>query len=120
MTMYAISKKLSGTAASEIRHARRQSGLAVSAITLWELAFLFERGRIRAYGTVEASVRLLLEHVAVKPITSEIAALATQFQDEFPRDPGDRLIGATPRAEGLTLITGDERTRKSPLIKTIW
>ena len=41
-----------------------------------------------------------LEGVTVKPLTAEIAALATQFPDDYPRDPADRLIGATARAEG--------------------
>jgi PIN domain nuclease of toxin-antitoxin system len=51
---------------------------------------------------------------------SEIAALAVQFPDDYPRDPADRLIGATARAEGLTLITRDENIRRSRLIKTVW
>ncbi|HTS37881.1 MAG TPA: type II toxin-antitoxin system VapC family toxin [Candidatus Solibacter sp.] len=114
------SKRLSRTAASEIRRARRQDGLAVSAITLWELASLFAKGRVRAFGTVEASVQLVLEGVAIRPITPEIAALATQFPDDYPRDPADRLIGATARVEGMTLITRDENIRRSPLIKTVW
>ena len=116
----ADSKRLSRTAASEIRRARHNEGLAVSAISLWELAFLFARGRIQAYGTVEASVRLLLEELSVRPITPEIAALAAQFPDDFSGDPADRLIGATARAEGLTLITRDESLRRSPLLKTVW
>jgi len=114
------SKELSRIAASTIRHARLQGGLAVSAITLWELAFLLTKGRIRAYGTVEASVRILLEGVAVRPITPEIAALAAQFPDDYSRDPSDRLIGGTARAEGLTLVTRDENMRRSPLLKTVW
>jgi PIN domain nuclease of toxin-antitoxin system len=114
------SKRLSRAAASEIRRARRHGGLAVSAISVWELASLFARGRIQAYGTIEASVRLLLEDVTVRPITPEIAALATQFPDDYPRDPADRLIGATARAEGLTLVTRDESIRRSPLLKTVW
>ncbi len=78
------------------------------------------RGRIQAPGTVESSIRQLLEDVTVRPITPEIAALAAQFPDDFPRDPADRLIGATARAEGLTLITRDENIRRSPLLKTVW
>jgi PIN domain nuclease of toxin-antitoxin system len=113
-------RRLSRAAVSAIRRARRQDGVAVSAITLWELAALIARGRIRAYGTVEATVRLLLEGVAIKPITEEIAALATQFPGDFPPDPADRLIGATARAQGLALVTRDERIRRSPLVKTIW
>jgi PIN domain nuclease of toxin-antitoxin system len=72
------------------------------------------------YGTVESSLRLLVEGVTVIPITPEIVLLAAQFPDDYPGDPGDRLIGATARAEGIPLITRDENIRKSPLLKTIW
>ncbi len=116
----ADSKRLSRAAAAAIRRSQREGGLAVSAITLWELASLVARGRIQAYGTVEASVRLLIEGVTVRPITPEIAALAAQFPDDYPRDPADRLIGATARSEGLALLTRDENIRRSPLLKTVW
>ncbi len=56
----------------------------------------------------------------IRPITPEIAALAWQFPEDFPCDPADRLIGATARAEGITLITPDQRIRQSPLLKTFW
>jgi PIN domain nuclease of toxin-antitoxin system len=114
------SKRLSRAAASAIRRARHDGGLAISAISLWELASLFASGKIQAYGTVEASIDLLIEDVIVRPITPEIATLAAQFPDNYSRDPSDRLIGGTARAEGLTLITRDENIRKSPLIRTIW
>jgi len=29
-------------------------------------------------------------------------------------------IGGTERAEGLTLITRNEKIRRSPLLKTVW
>jgi len=89
------SKLLSRAAASAIRRARRDGGLAVSAITVWELALLVARGKVQVYGSIETSLRLLLEGVTILPITTEIAALATQFPDDYPRDPADRLIGAT-------------------------
>jgi PIN domain nuclease of toxin-antitoxin system len=114
------SEQLSRAAASAIRRARRHGGLAVSAITVWELALLVARGKVQVYGSVETSLRLLLEGATILPITAEIAALATQFPDDYPRDPADRLIGATARAEGLTLVTRDERIRRSPLLKTVW
>jgi PIN domain nuclease of toxin-antitoxin system len=113
-------RRLSRAAAGAIRKAREEDGLAIAAITLWELAVLVARGRIQAYGTIEASVRLLVEGVTIKPLTAEIAALAAQFPEEYPRDPADRLIGATARAEGLALVTQDEKMRQSPLLKTIW
>ena len=114
------SKRLSRAAASAIRRARRQGGIAVSAVTIWELASLLARGRIRRYGTLESSLKLLLERVIVIPITPEIAALGAQFPHDYPGDPADRIIGGTARAEGLTLVTHDERIRRSALIKTVW
>jgi PIN domain nuclease of toxin-antitoxin system len=114
------SKKLSRAAAATIRRARLSDGVAVSAITLWELAGLLQRGKIQSYGTVEHSIRLLIQDVTVKQITPEIAALAAVFPDDYSRDPADRLIGATARAEGLAVVTRDENMRRSPLLHTIW
>jgi PIN domain nuclease of toxin-antitoxin system len=114
------SKHLSRAAASEIRRARRSGGLAISAITLWELSWLLSRGRIQSYSTTEATLRSMTEGIAILPITAEIAVLATQFPETYPSDPSDRLIGATARAEGITLVTRDERIRRCPLLKTVW
>lgn len=113
-------KRLSRDATSAIRRARHGGGLAVSAMTLWELAQLVARGRIQVFGSVETSVSALIQDMTVIPITPEIAALATQFPEDYPRDPADQIIGATARAEGLTLVTRDERIRRSPLIRTVW
>lgn len=114
--------KLSRSAASAIRRARSSDGMSIADVSIWELAFLFARGVLQSRGTVENTLRNLLDRsgVVIKPITSEIAALATQFPDDYPKDPVDRLIGATARAEGLALVTRDEGIRKSPLLKTIW
>ena len=95
-------------------------GVAIASITLWELAMLIARGRIQAFGTVDASVRLLTEGVIIRPITPEVAALAAQFPADFPADPADRLIGATAVAEGMSLVTRDAKLRASPLLRTIW
>jgi PIN domain nuclease of toxin-antitoxin system len=114
------SKKLSRSAASALRRARATGGIAISAITIWEIASLLARGRVRAFGTLEASIQMFLDGIAVRPVTPEICALGAQFPDDYSHDPADRIIGGTARAEGLTLITHDERIRKSPLIRTVW
>jgi len=115
-------QNLSPAAASAIRRARRNQGIALAAISLWELARLFSQGLVKGRGTVETSVRTLIEEsgAEIRPITPEIAALAWQFPEDFPHDPADRLIAATARAEGMTLITHDQRIRQSPLLKTVW
>ena len=63
---------------------------------------------------------VLRSGVVTMPITPEVAAIATQFSDDYPKDPADRLIGATAMAEGMTLVTRDERIRKHIRLKTIW
>lgn len=113
-------KRLSHAAHAAILQAQKMDGVAIASITLWELAMLIARGRIQAFGTVDASVRLLTEGVIIKPITPEVAALAAQFPADFPADPADRLIGATAVAEGMSLVTRDAKLRASPLLRTIW
>ena len=115
-------KRLSRIAEAALRRAKKNDGVAIASISLWEAASLFARRRIASYTTVEASVRQVLETVGVivKPLTAEVAVLATQFANDYPRDPADRIIGATARAEGLALVTQDQRIRDCPLLKTIW
>jgi PIN domain nuclease of toxin-antitoxin system len=83
---------------------------------------MFSDGRLRSRGTIEASIESLIRGtgVTLREITPAVAALATQFPAEFPADPADRLIAATAREGGLSLVTKDERIRSSPLIRTIW
>ncbi len=115
-------ERLTQRAAAAIRRSAARSGLAIASITLWELAFLFSRGRLRHRGTVEESLRHVLEvtRVAIKEISLEVAVVAQQFPTSFPADPQDRLIAATAITEGVALVTADAAIRSSPLVRTIW
>jgi PIN domain nuclease of toxin-antitoxin system len=112
--------KLSRTAASAIRRARQSGGLAISAISLWEFAWILNAGILTMERTVEATVEEVASFFSVRPITPKIAAQASQFGSDFPKDPADRLISATALAEGLALVTSDTALRRSPYIRTIW
>jgi PIN domain nuclease of toxin-antitoxin system len=83
---------------------------------------LFAQGILRSHSTVESAVHNVLNRsgVVIMPITAEVAAIASQFSDDYPKDPADRLIGATAMAEGIALITRDERIQKYHRLKTIW
>jgi PIN domain nuclease of toxin-antitoxin system len=112
--------KLSKKARHAIRGERAGSGIAVAAITLWELAWLAENGRIQVSGSVEAFVRECVSKVIIRPITPDIAACAVRLPATYPKDPQDRLIGSTAIVEGLALVTADERIRTAKLFPTIW
>jgi PIN domain nuclease of toxin-antitoxin system len=45
--------------------------------------------------------------MTVLPTTPEIAARAVSFPEPYPKDPQDRLIGATALVEGIELVTHD-------------
>jgi PIN domain nuclease of toxin-antitoxin system len=113
-------EKLSKQASSAIRRAAGAGGIAISAITLWELAWLATNGRLETSGTVEAYVEEVTSRVAIRPITVKIAVVANQLPAEYSADPCDRLIGATALAEGIALVTKDRRIRGSKQIRTIW
>ena len=112
--------KLSRHASSTIRQASRGGGIGISAITLWELAWLATHGRLQLTGTVEAYVDEVSARVAVFPITTKVAALANQFSTDYSSDPCDRLIGATALAESIVLVTKDARIRDCRQIQTRW
>jgi PIN domain nuclease of toxin-antitoxin system len=115
-------RKLSRTAAAAIRRALRSGGLNVASITLWELAVLFTTARLRTAGTAHNAIVELVEatSASVREITPEIAAIAAQLPDAFPRDPADRLIAASALALGCPLVTADARIAASELVRVIW
>jgi len=112
--------KLSRRAKEAIRSARIQGGLAISGITLLELAWLAENGRVETNLSVESFVRQCAAKMTVLPITPEIAVCAVGFSHPYPKDPQDRLIGATALIGGLQLVTRDTLIRKSQMISVIW
>lgn len=112
--------KLSAKASEVIRGGRKSDGLAISAITLWELAWLATHGRVMLTGTIDAFVEELTSRTAILPITPEIAVLANQLPPTYSSDPCDRLIGGTALAEGITLVTKDRVIRSCKQIRTVW
>jgi PIN domain nuclease of toxin-antitoxin system len=113
--------KLSKRAKEAIRAARVEGGLAIAGITLLELAWLVEKGRrVETTLSVESFVRLCASKMTVLPITPEIAARAVSCPDSYPKDPQDRLIGATALVEGIQLVTHDKLIKKSGVVPVIW
>lgn len=97
-----------------------RDGLAISALSLYELAMIATRGRIRLDVSVESFVQEIEARFVVKPLTGRISVRAMQLPETYPSDPIDRIIGATALVEGLHLITADESIRKSKALQTIW
>ncbi len=112
--------KLSKAAREAIHESARTGGLGISAITLWEAAWLVTHRRVDFTGTADAFLEEISSRTAVFPITKQIALLANQLPATYSSDPSDRLIGATAMSEGIALITKDRTIRNCKQIKTIW
>lgn len=112
--------KLSQAAAEAIRSSVQSGGLAISAMTIWELAWLATHARLNLKEPIDDFVEELTSRTSVRPITPRIAILANQLPATYPGDPSDRLIVATAMAEGIALITKDRTIRNCKQIKTIW
>ncbi len=112
-----ISKK----ARSAIDDARKNAdGLAISDITLLELSTLVSKGRIRLDISLESFLQEVESRFVVLPISGRACARAMGFPASYPKDPADRIIGATALVEGLSLLTADRGIRRSRTVQTIW
>ncbi len=68
--------KLSKKASEAIRNASEGEGIAISAITLRELAWLATYGHLEIAGTVEAFVEKISSRTAIRPTTARVAVPA--------------------------------------------
>ncbi|MGZ4821850.1 MAG: type II toxin-antitoxin system VapC family toxin [Terriglobales bacterium] len=114
-------KKLSRKARAAIDDARtRGEGVAISDITLLELAKLASDSRIKLSISIGAFLSEVEARFVVLPITARACVRAIELGPGYPRDPADRIIGGTALAEGRSLITADRHIISSGEVATIW
>jgi PIN domain nuclease of toxin-antitoxin system len=113
--------KLSKRAEQAIDDARLGvAGLAISDFTLYEITLASRKKRIDVHISVESLLFELEQRFVVLPITREVCMRTLSFPVTYPRDPADRIIGATALAHELTLVTADQAIRDSGAVPTIW
>jgi PIN domain nuclease of toxin-antitoxin system len=113
--------QISSKARTAIDDARKGAdGLAISDITLMELATLVSKGRLRLDISLESFLQEVENRFVVLPITGRACARAVGLPSSYPADPTDRIIGGTALVEGLSLLTADREIRRSRALRTIW
>ncbi len=100
--------RLSRRVARALDNAENQ--LWLSPISIWELLMLTQKGRVELNEDVVAWTRRTLEQLQLHeaPLTTEVA-LESSTLSLAHSDPSDRLIAASAKAFGLTLVTADEK-----------
>ena len=104
--MLTVSTKLGQQSDRLIAEALRRREAAFSAISIWEIGMLLQKGRIAAGRTAaQWRKRLLADGFIEIPVDGAIAARAGELPD-MHGDPADRIIVATA-LDGHRLITSD-------------
>jgi PIN domain nuclease of toxin-antitoxin system len=117
--------RLSRRARAVLNALAHEDRVGLAAISLKEAAWHLARGRIvvdEDFGPWPLWLRTAAAspHLDVLPLTVDVAVESEQLGDAFPSDPADRLIAATARVHGLTVITSDTFIRKSRAVRTLW
>jgi PIN domain nuclease of toxin-antitoxin system len=96
--------------AKTLNRAAREDRIAVSAITPWEIALLVSKSRIDLHrDPLEwVNAALSLPGVHLVPLEPEIAVASTRLPFDMHLDPADRILVATTRHLGATLVTADQ------------
>lgn len=99
---------------------RRTEPLALSAISLLEIALLVGEGKLRLKGALAGFFDELEANPVfhILPLTAEIASEVASLGSGL-RDPADRVIVATARVHRLGLVTSDQRIIGSKLVTVV-
>ena len=101
--------RLGRTARGAIEEAGSTDGIAVSAITPWEIVLLADKGRLRlgCDAAVWIDTALDLPGVHLIPIEPAVAIDSVRLPGSFHADPADRFIVATARYCAAPVLTAD-------------
>lgn len=90
--------------------------LAVSQISIWEIAKLVEKNRLNFTVPLKEWLEIALSHSKLKVISlnTDIIIESTQLPKPFHQDPADQLIVATARVLNIPLLTEDKKIQVYP------
>jgi PIN domain nuclease of toxin-antitoxin system len=94
--------------------------LAICDISLLELATLASKGRIRLDVSLESFLQEVESRFVIVPTSGRACVRAMGLAANYPKDPADRIIGATALVEGPSLLTADRAIRRARTVPTIW
>jgi len=113
--------RISKRARTVIEETRNRGlGLGISDISLLEIAAIVGRGRITLNASLETFLSEIEARFTVFPMTGRVCARAQELPAGYPKDPADRVIGATSLVEGIPLVTADREIHRSKALRTVW
>lgn len=108
--LWVVAGAISQKAANALAEARRQSlQVYISPITAWEIGMLARKGRFRSQYSPQRWFEELmaLPDAALADMPAKVLMESSFLPGEFHFDPADRIIAATAREYGYTVMTRD-------------
>ena len=110
--LLAGNKKIGKKSSSLISQALQEDKLYISAMSMWEVSMLVDRGRIELIQPIHNWYREVLAlGIREIPLCGDIG-IDSVLLESFHADPADRMIVATAISKGFVLITGDSKILK--------
>ena len=103
-------ERLKPASVKKLDAARKDEGLLVSAISVWEVGVLHARGRIQLSAPLRDWVDKALAPpgITLIPLDAATAVESTLLPGKPHGDPADRFLIAATRIKGAVLATRDE------------
>src|SRR5262249_34321554 len=97
---------------------KEQDLLAVSAISVWEIALAVKKGRIVLSVDIERWIDETCGDMGLQiiPLDRDIALEVNRLPEPFHQDPADRIIVATARLLEARLVTVDQAILAYPYV----
>ena len=94
----------------------------LSAISIWEVCKLVEKGRISLFEDLESWVASAIDINGLRlvPLDFRVFHRSTTLPQPFHSDPADQVIVATGRLRDATIITMDKLILQYPHVKSLW
>lgn len=120
--MNSFPDRLSAATRELLANPPEEDDLLLSAISLWELCKLAEKGRIILFEDLEIWVAAALDVSALKvvPLDFGVFLKSTTLPQPFHNDPADQMIVATARLHDATVVTRDRLLHDYPHVKATW
>lgn len=115
-------RRLSRRARRAIEQAQATEALALSLISVWEVAKKVEKGQLVLDRPVDDWLDLATTQTGLHLIelTRPILVESCRLPAEFHGDPADQIIVATARDREAVIVTKDQRIRGYEHVRTLW
>lgn len=99
----------------------KEKSILVSSISTLEIYLLIKKGKLELTNYPDVWLEKIerLRSILFVPVDNKIAAHSVNLPDFQHKDPADRIIIATARLFGATLLTADEKILKYKNVKSI-